>query len=121
MAEDRTTLALSADGFRILDELEADGWFSTQLAAYQAAIALALAKELPIPDRKELGKLETKFNVGSLDPRIREMVQRFYKGDVSRPYEVAQLLAEAGLREMDQARKSDIRLSDALGIQASSG
>ena len=60
-------MSLSEGGEEVVKRLVSSGWFATEVAAFQAAIAVALARDLAV-DRSEIqGNTTTKFNVGSLD------------------------------------------------------
>lgn len=109
-------MSLSSEGDRIVREMVAAGWFETEVAAFQTAVALALARNLDPPDRQEMGGTTTKYNVGSLDPRLRDLVLRFQGAETPRPFETANLLAEAGLRHLGRALANDVRLTEALGL-----
>ena len=116
MADDRATIRLSPVGHEILREVVAHGWYREELDAFQAAVAIGIARELEI-DPAELRGSTTVFNVGSLDPMLRDIVLQLAPADRARkPYEAATLYAEAGLRELKRALDGTISLSEALGI-----
>src|SRR5688572_20061591 len=98
---DKTTLGLTPEGWMHLDELMQTGWFAEQLDAYRLAIAVALARQLPInPDG--LAGVTTKWNRGSLerDGRVRALLLTI--AHASRPYAHAEALADAGVRYLRQ-------------------
>jgi len=115
LSEDRTTVPLSPEGARILAELVGNHWFETEVAAFQCAFALALAQGLSI-DRPELRGATTKFNVGSLDPTVRDLVVRLDPDYAAKPFERATVLAEAGLRRLSSLLDEASDLAETLGI-----
>ncbi len=118
LPEDRTTISLSEEGDRIIKALVEAGLFRSEVAAFEAATSLAIAEGLTI-DRRELGTTTTKWNVGTLDSRFRDLVVEFAPSGGDRPYETATLLAEAGLRSFDAALENEEEdLSTVLGIES---
>jgi hypothetical protein len=120
LTEDRTTIPLSPDGAKILADLVEAGWFETEVAAFQCAVALALAQGLDI-DRSKLRGATTKFNVGTLDLLIRELVLRLDEQHNNRPYERATVLAEAGLRRLTALVDDGADAAEVLGIGSFEG
>ena len=59
--------------------------------------------------------MTTKFNVGTLDPQVRELVLEF-SSIGERPYETANQLAQAGLRYLGARLDEDFDLCAALGL-----
>jgi hypothetical protein len=115
LPDDRVTISISADADRIVSELVEAEWFANEVAAFQAAVALALANDLKV-DPATNTNVVTKWNVGSLNPRIAYLVRHFAPEYGERPMEAATLLAEVGLRALDSAHKSGQQLSEALAI-----
>lgn len=108
-------MSLSEGGEEVVKRLVSSGWFATEVAAFQAAIAVALARDLTI-DRSEMrGSTTTKFNVGTLDPLVVVLVSQF-SSNVVQPYETANTLAEAGLLYLGTLLDDDVRMSKALGL-----
>jgi hypothetical protein len=108
-------MSLSAEGDHIIRELVDAKWYTTEVAAFEAAIAIAIGRGLGTEKRK-LSAATTKFNVGSLDPRVRELVLTFRPDAGDRPYELANQLAEAGLQELGRVLREDADLSEVLDI-----
>lgn len=96
-------------------ELVERGWFSTQVAAFQAAVGVAIAHGLSI-GRGELKNQTTKWNVGTLDPRLREMIVEFGGDQADRAYETATMLAEAGLRRLGEVLDDEAQLASILRL-----
>lgn len=119
MPDDQTTISLSDEGDRIVRELVERGWFSTQVAAFQAAVGVAIAHELTI-DRSDLKNQTTKWNVGTLDPRLRDMIMEFGRDAAESPYETATILAEAGLRRLASVLDDEAQLASILRLDAGS-
>jgi hypothetical protein len=115
LTEDRTTIPLSPEGARILADLVGNQWFETEVAAFQCAFALALAQGLNI-ERSQLRGSTTKFNVGTLDPLVRDLVVRLDPDHATKPYERATVLAEAGLRRLAGVLDESSDLAETLGI-----
>lgn len=108
-------MSLSEGAEEVVRRLVSSGWFATEVAAFQAAIAVALARDLTI-DRSEMrGSTTTKFNRGTLDPLVVDLVSQF-SSSVEQPYETANMLAEAGLRYLGTLLEDDVKLTTALGL-----
>ena len=95
---DRINVGLSRRGDEDLAVLMEKNWFDQELDAYRVAIAVALARSLPI-ESGPLPGLQNKFNIGSLDRdgRLRALISHL-GGAPTRPYETAEKLADAGMR-----------------------
>lgn len=115
MTDDRTTVSLSQEADLALGSLVEEGWFATEITAYQAAVALALARGLSHERPRGGGSRTTKFNVGSLDSRIRDLVSRFGPTGVP-PIEASMGLAEAGLRAIRRTLDEEGSLTSAFGL-----
>src|SRR5438874_7527609 len=98
---DKVTVGLTAEGFRNLDALVETKWFDDGVDAYRLAIATALRHRLPVV---ALTGVTTKYNRGTLDKdgRVRTLISALAPEHAARPYEYAELLADAGLRFLKQ-------------------
>lgn len=121
-AKDRVTLGLTSEGAANLERVMESKWFGTEIAAYRAAIAVALASGTA-KSSDEMKEMTTKFNQGSLDPdgSVRDLILLFADGDDrERPMAFAERLAEAGLADMAARLSNDpIGLAEALGLTSS--
>lgn len=95
MAEDVTTVGLSESAHATLQSMKDVRLIAEMRDGYRLAIAVALAKGL-VADAPT--KTKTFLNVGSLDQdgSLRNVLQELFP-DESRPYALAERLAEAGM------------------------
>lgn len=116
--DDRKTISVSAEGNAVLRRLVQEGWFAQEVDAFQTAVVLALADGLSIAN-VSLSDGQTKFNQGSLDPRLREVILTFGEDSSNHgPLDKAVLLAEVGLKELRRVLDDEASLSAVLGLTA---
>ena len=111
---DRTTIGVSEKGLQSLALLMSRGWFEREVDAFRVAISYALAHGLT---PTEQANFQTKWNRGTVEQgeMLANLITRFHPTD--RPYELAETLGDAGLREMgDRVRNGD-SLGMILGIE----
>jgi len=99
MSQDKTTISVSVAGQAVLDQLTHDReFFKTELAAFLATAALAVALELPTDT--ELGPMgQTKWNKGSGDVGEWARLVEWYL-PTEEPVRALEAYAEAGLRHV---------------------
>lgn len=95
--DDLVTIGVTEQGDQIISKLLARGWFETDLAAFKAAVAYAIANDIP-PTVD--GRFQTKWNVGSLDRsgEFIEVVSLYTEG--TRPWDLVRRLGDAALKAL---------------------
>jgi hypothetical protein len=114
--QDRATVGLNATGWANMEAIMETGWFEEQIDAYRVAIAVALAKDLAIDEGGLVG-VTTKWNRGTLDKdgRVKTLIATLLPRAAQRPYDYANLLADAGIRYLRQRLVDDrMLLSEVL-------
>lgn len=117
---DKVTVGLTPSGWTNLEALMETGWFADQVDAYRSAIAVALARALPLQEMG-LSGVTTKFNRGTLDKdgSVRTLISALLPAARTRPYEYAELLADAGIRYLKEALVDQhLLLAEVLGQTA---
>lgn len=103
--DDKVTVGVSNEGDRCMNEiLEETQWFASGLDLYRTAVSVAIANDL-VTDAESMGRVTTKYNVGSLDPnkRLYEMVTLLAPDRKGiRPYEYIERAADAGMKYLYQ-------------------
>ena len=104
-AEDTITVGLTEDTHLMLQKLKEDNVFDEMMDAYRLGIGLAIARGEIAPEGL---KTKTFVNAGSLDPdgSIRNMIIELYPQSASKPYSVAERLAEWGVTELGRRHET---------------
>lgn len=105
---DLVTIGLSETGMGLISELSGEeGLFAQEIDVYRFAIALALAHNID-PEQIAIGKRQTKYNVGSLDPdrKIYEAIRALSETSELPPYRKAERLAEWGVQDLHSRFKA---------------
>ena len=121
--QDKVTVGLTPEGSTNLTALMETKWFDDEVDAYRLAIAIALNRRLPVA-KAGLTGVTTKYNRGTLDRdgRIRVLISALAPEGAARPYEMAELLADAGLRFLKQRLIDEhLLLSEVLVESAPAG
>ena len=113
-SQDRTTVGVTLNGSKVLEELEDDDLISDKLDGYTFAVALALRLDLP-PSSDDLAFRENTWNVGSVDATLAEIVQVLRPECAGQPFRYMQRLAESGLDEIRKRKATgQLRWEDLL-------
>ena len=95
--EDLQTIGVTEQGDAALDSLLRKGWFSTEMAAFKAAVAYAIANDIP-PTTE--GRFKTTWNTGSLDKNGEFVELITMLVGPHRPWDQVRRLGDAGLRHL---------------------
>jgi hypothetical protein len=108
MAEDKTTIGVTAGRATLLEQVVANGLFVDQLDAAKFAIALAIRSNIP---PGELSNASTKWNVGSFDRdgHLRTVVSALFPLS-STPYRLAEYLIDQGLALLERELQANPEL-----------
>jgi hypothetical protein len=100
--DDLMTIGVTEQGAQALERLLARKWFSTDMAAFKAAVAYAIANDIP-PTAD--GRFKTTWNRGSFEGKddFIEIMTLFI--GTNRPWDQVRRLGDAGLRQI--AKKLD--------------
>lgn len=92
---DLTTIGVTEEGGRVIDELKKREWFATGEAAFRSAVVFALANNL---EPSSSGSFSTTWNIGTLDRdgAFMRTLEPLLKP--SRPWDQIRRLGDAGLR-----------------------
>lgn len=114
--EDKQQVGLTSAGDEAIQVLVSDGYFASQVDAYRFAISYAIAAGLDPADAPQ-GGYSTKFNaLGTLESgsSIRDLIDILSVGETSRPFVMAEKLAELGVREIAHRLEGNESLADIL-------
>ena len=92
---DLTTIGVTEEGSRVIEELKKREWFATGEAAFRSAVTFALANNL---EPSSTGSFSTTWNIGTLDRDgafIRTLQPLL---NPNRPWDQIRRLGDAGLR-----------------------
>jgi len=95
--EDLQTIGVTEQGAEALDALLRRGWFSTEMAAFKAAVAYAVANDIPPTSE---GRFKTTWNTGSLDKNGEFIDTLVLLLGPQRPWDQVRRLGDAGLRHL---------------------
>lgn len=114
--DDNITVGLSEAAHLQLQQLKDDGVISEMRDGYRFGLALAIAsKQMASPDVK----FKTFLNVGSLDPdgAIRDVIVELFPDSATKPYAIAERLAEAGVAELGRLHEAgQLRFGDLFDV-----
>lgn len=98
--DDQRTLGLSEDSHAKLTQLKERGFFGEMRDAYRLGIAVAMRDG--IIDAPGGKRSKTYLNAGSLDPDgvIRDTILEMFPSSEGAPYEIAERLGEAGVKDL---------------------
>jgi hypothetical protein len=115
--QDKTQIGLSSEGNSHIKHLQQEyELFDDEQDAYRFAIAYAVAKKFTENDLPEITERKNKFGTGSIDKdgKIRDLIRIYMPEHSSRPYAMAEILAEIGLFHLHSALDEGKTLTDLL-------
>lgn len=115
---DKATLGVTDFGGEILTGLmKRDDLFSSEAAAFKSAVALALS--LGLEPTQDPFRIKTKWGSGGTMSDLMELVGWY--GETDRPVDLANRLADAGLRQLAEQVKIGAPVAALYSLKSSIG